>query len=128
MMSKIIQSIIIFFIQIITALIIYEVGINFYKIFNTVRNNLNWGITLTFASYLYLILALLCSMIYIFVNKKYRTIIIIFIYIIYTLLFISNWSYTPYRLFSIYISTLIGTSTIFLFPYALKLFNKIKVV
>lgn len=115
-MKKLKEIVLLFVSQVIVALIVYKLGELLTE--NTIdktRNNLNWGITLKIATYTYLIIALLASIILSNIKTLKSSIVVLAVlYFIFLLLFANNYKYTPNKTLLLMLSSLGGLVVSFL--------------
>lgn len=97
-----------YIIQIAFFCLTYEIGYFMWDNFiEEVRRNLNWGITLRFALFLFVLMSSFTALL--FVKKiRYKWIITIIVFVTFELIFINNFSYTPYRYLLLSISAFLG--------------------
>jgi hypothetical protein len=108
---KILKEFIVLFIcQILVSFVIYEIVLAIYRMFfEPIRNNLSWGITLQIASYFFISIAAIVSLLLALVNNAKKMIWIVACgYLLFALLFLNNYYYTPYRTLLLLFSVLFG--------------------
>lgn len=115
MRSRLQEFAILFAAQILVSLVIHEIAwIIYSSFFEQIRNNFNWGITLRLATYAFLGIAIIVSLLLVLVNKVRQMIgIIVFGYLFFALLFLNNYHYTPYRTLLLLFSVFLGMMTAF---------------
>jgi hypothetical protein len=98
----------VFVFQCVLAIIFYELFYLIYEnLFGDIKPNLNWGITLYFATYFYLVICLLTTISnFLFGCRKFW--IIIFLYVLFFINYAQHITYTPYRTGLMLISALLG--------------------
>lgn len=94
--------------QIVFFYLIYKTGHFIWDNFvEQVRRNINWGITVRVALYLFIFFSFITT--FSFVKKnRYRWLISIIVFVTFELIFINNFSYTPNRYILLSISAFIG--------------------
>ncbi len=108
---KILKEFVVLFIcQILVSFLIYEIVLAIYRMFfEPIRNNLSLGITLQIASYFFISIAAIVSLLLALVNDAKKMIWIVACgYLLFTLLFVNNYYYTPYRTLLLLFSVLLG--------------------
>lgn len=110
-MRILLKILVIFTLQFVIPTLIYNLLCIFYENnFGEIKHNLNWGITLHFAIYFYVIISFFSAIFnYVFGNRHFFINIILFgIFFIY---YAQNITYTPFRTGLLLISAIIGFFT-----------------
>jgi hypothetical protein len=114
-MKKSIYSLFIAALQIAVFIICHDVGLKLHKIiFGPPRPDLNWGITVEFAFFLFAVLAILSTSLCLFLNIRKKSWLVLSIaFLIFTYFRIDDFGYSPLRALLLVISAAIGFFSFF---------------
>lgn len=107
-MGVFLKLLVVFVLQCLLAFGIYDLLYTIYEImYGDIRSDLNWGITLHFSIYFYLVICFLTS-IGNMINGRRQCWIIISLYLVFLIYYAQHISDTPYRTGLLLVSSLIG--------------------
>ena len=107
---KSLKAILLTLLHLLFFVTVHEIGVRLAPlVFETVKSNLQWGITLKFSLAVFSVLSLIMSLLYEWIDKKkYQNFILISACLIFIGIFIGDAKYTPYRTLLIMLSGSIG--------------------
>ncbi len=117
-MKKVLLLILLSFFTVVVFVVTHELGVYFAQnCLNVSKSSLHWGITLNYAFYVFILFSILFSYIQLYTKGRMKIISSIGLCILYTSLFVSNITYTPYRTAFLLLCIYVACFTASLFVY-----------